>query len=86
MLSVAAHAVGSFSASVECSAGITAPNHIALQAAPIQYMVIEHHEKFHVGVFLMQKGAVFPLHDHPSMTVVRFVGNADLFHDEFQFI
>ena len=37
------------------------------------YMDVLNTARFTVGVFLLSKGAVLPLHNHPDMSVVRSV-------------
>ena len=37
----------------------------------MQYMEIRHHASFFIGVFLLRRGAVIPMHNHPHMTVIR---------------
>ncbi len=45
-------------------------NELVVDAA-IKYMAIYHHDSFIIGVFLLQKGATIPIHDHRGMSVVR---------------
>ncbi|KAJ3099531.1 hypothetical protein HDU97_002974 [Phlyctochytrium planicorne] len=53
---------------------------------PIEYYNIYSSENLTICIFVLRKGAVMPVHDHPSMTVYSKIVSGDLHFKTFEFL
>ena len=53
--------------------GLTTQGITSVEPTKVKYVHICETDFFSMGVFILGKGARIPLHDHPNMTVLRYL-------------